>query len=167
MTSTATTTSYSPGWLQTGWRPQSDPRIALQVRKARQSTSSLGPNMLGLREFVSMTPSTDPRSRERRNVGATMTESSAARRYLAGAKFETLAGVDLIRNVAARHFAGAHLQLTMYSDPEEGWEKVLINVETTLASQEHFLELEDSFLDEICADSRMASALDEVIVRIR
>jgi hypothetical protein len=69
-----------------------------------------------------------------------------------------------LRAAIAREFGSASVSVTKHVDPEEGWEKLVMNVDTGISDFDCRLELEDRFYENVASHESLIDALRHYIV---
>lgn len=75
--------------------------------------------------------------------------------------------IEQIQAMALTRFAGAQVEVTAYRDADEDWTKLLFRVHLPESMKEDAFELEEAFLDEVCAKDDFDAALRGLIIRVR
>jgi hypothetical protein len=71
---------------------------------------------------------------------------------------------EALINAVRRIFQGAQLSLSTQSDPEEGWSRPLLTVETGIQDADRLSALEDRFYQEVEKHETLTAALNEMTV---
>jgi hypothetical protein len=100
-------------------------------------------------------------------IVATNLASIGALKFVAHAKPEFSRAIESLKAFAARMFLGSSVSSTLYTDPEEGWQKLVLEVILAPSDRESAFDLEDQFIDAVCDSEEYDSVLRNVILRVR
>lgn len=100
-------------------------------------------------------------------VTVTQTASVGTFKFLAHESPELARAIDSLKLLARRMFPGSSTSSTLYTDPEEGWQKFVLEVDLARSDKENSFELEERFIDAVCETGEYDSALRKIILRVR
>lgn len=93
--------------------------------------------------------------------------SVGAIKFLAREKPQLARAIEGLKARALRMFPGAAVSTTVYTDPEEGWQKLIFEVLLAQSDRNRAFELEEEFIDAVCDSGEYDSALGKLILRVR
>jgi hypothetical protein len=87
--------------------------------------------------------------------------------FLAREGIELTHAIESLKLFALNLFPGSGINTSLYTDPEEGWQKLVFEVSLAPVYREHAFELEEQFVDAVCEAEEYATALRKLILQVR
>lgn len=92
--------------------------------------------------------------------------SIGAFKYLAHTEPKFARSIDRLKLFALRMFPGSSVSSTLYTDPEEGWQKLVFEVDIPQNEKINAFELEERFIDAVCDSGEYGAVLRKIILRV-